>query len=359
MHGQGVSAAAHSAQPEPPLTLGALAEQHGLRLAGGAPDLPIRGVCALADGTAECIAYAMGSAQLQALEKTAAAAVIVPEELAAHAPCAVLVTAQPKLAFARIAARFEYRPQAQGVHASAVVHPQAQLAPNVTVGPHAVIGAGCVIGAGTRIGANAVLGDCVTIGADGYIGSNVSIHHYVRMGMAVRIEANSAIGARGFGLVHNGRDWEQIPQLGSVVLGDRVEVGAASTIDRGTLSDTVIGDDVHIDNQVQIGHNCIIGAHTVIAGSCGIAGSCTIGANCMIGGGVGIGDHVHIVDHVSITAASQVPRDITEPGLWSSTFRVLPARQWRRLLVRFGRLNRLEQRLRRVEKASTKHDKQD
>lgn len=330
-------------------TLGDLARQFELQLVGGAAETPIHGVCPLSEGDATRLAYAGGDAQRTALHATRAGAVIVPATLADQAPGAALIAAQPQLAFARIAALFEYIPAGAGIHPSAVIHRDARLAADVIVEAHAVIGAGCVVGAGTRIGANTVLGDHVTVGDHGLIGSNVSIGHHVRIGARARIEPNGVIGARGFGLVHNGGGWEPIPQLGAVVLGDDVEVGASSTIDRGALDDTCIGDNVCIDNQVHIGHNCRIGAHTVIAGCTGIAGSCTIGANCMIGGGVGIGDHVRIVDNVMITAASQVPRDIDQSGPWSSTFRAMPAGQWRRLLVRFRKLGQLDQRLKRIE----------
>lgn len=332
-----------------PITLGTLAHRFDLQLVSGAPDTPVQGVCALDDGAPGHLAYAGGRAQRADLENTAAGAVIVPAELAGQSPAATLVGEQPQLAFARIAALFEYRPAHDGIHPSAVIHPDAWLAPDVAVGAHAVIGAGCEIGAQTRIGANTVLGDNVAIREQGLVGSNVSIHHHVRAGARVRIEPGAVLGARGFGLVHNGHDWEPIPQLGAVVLGDDVEVGAASTIDRGSLTDTVIGDNVRIDNHVHIAHNCRIGAHTVIAGCTGIAGSCTIGGNCMIGGGVGISDHVRIVDNVMLTGATQVPRDITEPGVWSSTLRAMPAAQWRRLLARFGKLVQLERRLKRME----------
>lgn len=337
-----------------PWTLGGLARRFGLQLAAepaGAADVAIRGMCSLENGKADGLAYADGrTRRRQALRTTAAAAVVVPPELADDAPVPALIDGQPRLAFARIAALFEYHPAADGVHSAAVVHAAATLGANVTVGAHAVIAAGCVIGAGTRVGANTVIGERVSVGENGLIGSNVSIGHDVRMGARVRIEANAVIGARGFGLVHNGRAWEPVPQLGGVVLGDDVEVGAGSCIDRGALDDTVIGDDVHIDNLVQIGHNSTVGAHTVIAGSAGVAGSCRIGSNCMIGGAVSIGDHVHIVDRVMITGASQVATDITEPGVWSSTLRTMPAGQWRRLLARFRRLGQTEQRLKRLER---------
>lgn len=343
--------AARSARTDRSWTLGELTARFDLQLLRGTAATEIRGVCALAPGKPGHLAYAGSHEHVGALQATTAAAVIVPSILAEQvAPTvAVLVAAEPQLLFARVARLFEPQPLTTGIHSAAVVHPDATLGADVTIGAHAVIGAGCVLGAGTRIGANTVIDERVSIGAGGLIGPNVSIGRGVRIGARVRIEASAVIGGRGFGLVHNGTGWEAIPQLGSVVLGDDVEIGAATTIDRGALDDTELGDDVHVDNQVQIGHNCKIGAHTVIAGSAGIAGSCVIGSNCMIGGAVCVGDHVHIVDHVMITGASQVAASIDAPGVWSSTLRAMPAGQWRRLLARFRKLGDYEQRLKRIE----------
>ncbi len=335
------------------LELGEIARRFGLRLLRGDTAETIRGICAIEPGAPAHVAYAGGRAQAAALAKTQAAAVIVPEALANDCPVATLVAEQPQLAFARLAALFERVPTERGRHASAVVHPDARLDAGVTVGANVVIGAGCVLGSGTRIEPGCVLGDDVVIGNGGLIASNVSIHAGVHIGANVRIEANAAIGARGFGLVHNGHGWEPIPQLGGVRIGEDVEIGAGTTIDRGTISDTVIGDNVKIDNQVHIGHNCSIGAHTVIAGCTGIAGSCTIGANCLIGGGVGIGDHVRVADNVAITAASQVPKNIDQAGAWSSTFRAMPAGEWRKRLAYFRKLNQMDTRLKRIERTRT------
>jgi UDP-3-O-[3-hydroxymyristoyl] glucosamine N-acyltransferase len=223
-----------------------------------------------------------------------------------------------------------------------------------SIGAHVVIGHEAVIEEGVVIGANTVIGAGVHIGRDSTIASNCSIGASAQIGERVVIEANAVLGARGFGLVHNGRGWEPVPQMGRVRIGDDVEIGAGTTIDRGALDDTVIGCGVKIDNQVHIGHNCVIGDNTVIAGCTGIAGSCTIGANCMIGGGVGIGDHLRIVDGVIITAASQVPKSIERSGVYSTTFRAMPARVWRKRLALFRQLDRIEQRLRQVERGATK-----
>ncbi|MES1951952.1 UDP-3-O-[3-hydroxymyristoyl] glucosamine N-acyltransferase [Salinisphaera sp. S4-8] len=333
------------------VTLATLAERFDLVVQGNAAQTAIRGVCALEPGKPDCIAFAENAGQIESINRSAAAAVICPAAVAETIETPVLVAKQPRLAFARVAALFERPSAPAGIHARAVVaetaqiDTQASIAANVIVGEHSVIAAGAVIGANTVIGAG------VHIGADTRIASNCSIGDDVRMGERVSIEANAVIGGRGFGLVHNGHGWEAIPQMGSVHLGDDVEIGAGTTVDRGALDDTIIARGAKIDNQVHIAHNCRIGEHTVIAGCTGIAGSCTIGANCMIGGGVGIGDHVHIADGVIITAASQVPKNIDRGGVYSSTFRAMPATGWRKRLALFRQLDKLERRLRRVERA--------
>lgn len=329
-------------------TLSQLARRFDLRLQGDG-DIRVAGVCALRPGQPGCIAFAEEPRQERALVDSGAAAVIVPESLANDAQRPVLISARPRLAFARVAAIFEMPPPVSGIHPSAIVDATASVSASAHIGPRAVVGARSSIGSGAIIGAGTVIGDDVHIGNRGRIASNVTIEARTRIGERVRIEAGAVIGARGFGLVHNGEAWEAIPQLGGVSLGDDVEVGAGTTIDRGAIDDTVVENGVKIDDQVHIGHNCIIGAHTVIAGCSGIAGSCSIGRNCMIGGGVGIGDHVHLADGVVLTAASQVPKDIDVPGVYSSTFRAMPARAWRKRLALFRRLDRMEQRLAGVE----------
>lgn len=339
---------------EPVVTLSSLAERFDLELYRGAAHIPISGVCALEPGAAGCIAFAQDASQADALARSAAGAVIVPSALADTASVPVLVAREPRLAFARVAGLFEAAPATAGVHESCVIDASAQIDSSASIAAHAVIGAGAVIQSGVVIGANTVIGAEAHVGRDSVIASNCSIGVGVRLGERVTIEPNAVLGARGFGLVHNGGGWEPVPQMGSVRIGDDVEIGAGTTIDRGAIDDTTIARGVKIDNQVHIGHNCMIGENTVIAGCTGIAGSCTIGANCMIGGGVGIGDHLRIVDGVIITAASQVPKSIERSGVYSTTFRAMPARVWRKRLALFRQLDRIEQRLRRVERHAPK-----
>ncbi|MBS63043.1 UDP-3-O-(3-hydroxymyristoyl)glucosamine N-acyltransferase [Salinisphaera sp.] len=336
----------------PALTLEALAERFDLAVSADAAQTAIVGVCALEPGKRDCIAFAENAGQIEAIRRSAAAAVICPPAVAEAVDIPALVAKQPRLAFARVAALFDRPPPRAGMHPRAVVADTARVDEQASIAANVVIGENSVIEAGAVIGANTVIGDEVHIGADSRIASNCSIGDRVHIGARVSIEANAVIGGRGFGLVHNGAGWEPIPQMGRVRIGDEVEIGAGSTIDRGALDDTVIEQGVKIDNQVHIAHNCRIGAHTVVAGCTGIAGSCTIGSNCMIGGGVGIGDHVTIADGVIVTAASQVPKNIDRSGVYSSTFRAMPAAGWRKRLALFRQLDKLERRLRRVERAT-------
>ena len=330
-------------------TLGAIAEQFDLELALGDPGARLDGVCALTPGRDAGLAFAESEAQADALAATGATAVILTAALAPRAPWrrwSASARGWRSPGRRACSSRCRRRPACTRVRSSSparvsTLEPvsgrrrwlgRMRCSKRASVGPSSVIGARARIGTDTRIEANVSVGDGVVIGA------------------RVRIEANAAIGGRGFGLVHNGQGWDPIPQLGGVRIDDDVEVGAGTTIDRGAIDDTVIGPGVKLDDQVHIGHNCVIGAHTVVAGCTGIAGSCTIGAHCMIGGGVGIGDHVTVVDGVIITAASQVPKDITAAGVYSSTLRAMPAGKWRKRLALFRQLDRIERRLRRVER---------
>ena len=207
-----------------------------------------------------------------------------------------------------------------GIHSSAVVQEGARIAEDVHIGPGCVIGRNVEIGAGSRLIANVTVLDAVRIGA------------------RVRVEPGAVIGGRGFGLARDGERWVEVPQLGSVRVGDDVEIGANTTIDRGAIEDTVIEEGVKIDAHVHIAHNCRIGAHTVLAGCVGISGSVTIGKRCILAGGVGVVDHVSITDDVVVTAMSMVTRNIDEPGVYSAGWGAQPASEWRRQVATLRRL---------------------
>lgn len=330
-------------------SLGEIAQRFDLTLRGDA-DVPIDGVCALMPGRPGRLAYLDDDSYRGQLAATRAAAVILAAEHADGCPAAALIAERPKLAYARVAALFLPPPPAAGIADSAVVAADARVDASAALSAHAVVGAGARIEAGAVLAPGCVIGRDAVVGRDSHVGANAVIGDGVRLGRRVRVEPGAILGARGFGLVPDGDAWLEIPQLGAVVVGDDAEIGAGCTIDRGAIGDTVIEEGVKIDDQVHIAHNCRIGAHTAIAGCTGIAGSTVIGRHCLIGGGVGISDHVTVADNVVITAGTQVPGDIREPGVYSSTLKAMPAGEWRKRLALLRNLDRIERRLRRLER---------
>lgn len=325
-----------------------LAQRFGLEYVGDG-DVTVDGVCSLSPGRRGGLGFAESARQRARVAASQASLVVVPPELADLQAPALLISDTPRLVFARVAAVFERPALAPGIGPGAVVAASARVAASASIGANVVIGERAVIGERVAIGAGSVIDDDVAIGADSVIGTCVAIRADTRLGSRVRIGSGAVLGERGFGLVPGPAGLEPVPQLGGVRIDEDVEIGANSTIDRGAIDDTVVCAGAKIDNQVHVAHNCVIGEHTVIAGCTGIAGSTRIGARCMIGGGVGIGDHVTIADGVIITAASQVPKDIEVEGVYSSTFRAMPARSWRKRLALFRALDRIEARLKRVE----------
>ena len=329
------------------LTLGELAVRFGLTLRGD-PERAVETVGTLASASSRAIAFLANPRLAAALHDTRAAAVVLRAESLADCPVDALIATNPHAAFARIAAVLHPPPAAPaGVHSSAVVDSTAVIDPSAHIGPQVVIadgvrvGARCVVGAGSVIGAETVLGD------DTRLVARVTILERVTIGARVLVHPGAVLGAEGFGFAREGEAWLHVPQIGRLKIGDDVEIGANTTIDRGALEDTVIGDGVKIDNLVQIGHNCTIGAHTAIAGCVGIAGSSHIGARCQLGGGVGIAGHLKICDDVALTGFALVVGDIDEPGIYSSGIPVEKAADWRKVV---GRLKRLDSLSRRVAK---------
>ncbi len=332
------------------ITLGELAQRFDLQLAGD-PARQISGLAALADAGPGQLSFLANRKYTGQLASTRAGAVILQPEFVEQCPVDSLSARDPYLTFARISALFDRAPQPPaGVHPTAVVAADAQLAANVSVGPHAVVESGAQLGEGAVIGANCYVGAGSRIGAGSQLYPGVVIYHDVWLGENCTVHGQSVIGADGFGFAPGPQGWEKIHQLGGVRIGDRVDIGASTTIDRGALGDTVIEDGVIIDNQVMIAHNCRIGKNTAIAGCVGLAGSSIIGANCTLAGGVGIAGHLEICDGVHITGMTMVTHSITEPGSYSSGTPMDSTRQWRRNAVRFLHLDRMYQRLTAVEK---------
>ena len=285
------------------------------------------------------------------LEATRASAVVLAATDAQACPTASLVAEDPYLAYAK-AARFlnpvpEFTP---GIHPSAVVETGADVPASSFVGANSVIGAGAVIGGHTCIGPGCVVEEGVRIGSHCHIHSRVTLVQRVEIGMRVLVHPGAVIGADGYGIANDSGRWLKIPQLGNVIIGDDVEIGANTTIDRGALEDTVIEAGVKIDNQVQIGHNVRVGEHTAIAGAAVVAGSVKIGRRCMIGGASAITGHIEIADDVVLTGMSGVSNSIRQAGVYSSGVPVTDNLTWRKNMARFKRLDELARRVSALEK---------
>jgi len=266
---------------------------------------------------------------------------------------ATIVLDDPYAGFARLtrlwAQRTRQRPAA-GVHPSAVVDPTSRIGDGASVGPLAVIEAGVTIGAGAVIGPHAVIGAGASVGEGTVLAPRVTLGFGCSIGARCIVHSGVVIGADGFGFAPVQGRWEKIEQLGNVRIGDDVEIGANTCIDRGALDDTVIEDGVKLDNLIQIGHNVRIGAHTAMAGCAGVAGSATIGAHCTIGGGAIVLGHLTLADHVHISAASVVMRSISQPGQYSGVFPIDDNASWEKNAATLRQLHGLRERLRALEK---------
>ena len=307
---------------------GALYGDGGLRITGLAP---------LETAGAGDLSFLANIKYQQQLQTTQAGCVIVAPaaQEVAQARGACIVTEQPYLYFARLTQlwrRRQGRGTTAGIHASAVIDPLAEIDPTASIGPL------CVVERGARIGAHTVLKSRVTVGEDCHIGAHCLLH------------AGVVVGADGFGFAPNGPTWEKIEQLGAVRIGDHVEIGANTCIDRGALQDTVIEDGVKLDNLIQIGHNVRVGRNTAMAGCVGVAGSATIGANCTVGGGAIILGHLALGEGVNISAGTLVSRSIQKPGLYTGIFPVDNNADWERNAATLKQLHSLRDRIKELEK---------
>lgn len=329
------------------LTLAELAHEFGLSLVGD-PATLITGVATLATAGPGQLAFLANPKYRGQLAGTGAAAVVLSADAVESSPVPALIARNPYASFARIAARFEPRPERPaGIHPSAVVDASAEIDPSAHVGPFVVIGARSRIGAAAVIGAHSAIGEDCVVGPGCHLVARVTLVTRVRLGARVLIHPGAVLGADGFGLAMDQGAWLKVPQLGGVIVGDDCEIGANTTIDRGALGDTVLEEDVRLDNQIQIAHNVHIGAHTAMAGCSAVAGSARIGRYCLIGGAAGVLGHLEICDRVTITAMSLVSHSIREPGEYSSGTPLMDNRAWRKSAVRFKQLDELARSLTR------------
>lgn len=316
----------------------------------GDPECVVTGLSTLQDAGDGDLAFLANKAYQKLLATTAASAVILEPGAADQYTGNALILENPYVGYARISAWFDAAPTApKGIHRSAVVADSAAVSPDAAIGPYVVIGDGVTVHAGVTIGAGSFVGDHCVIGADTWISTNVSIYHGVSIGQNVRIHSNTVIGADGFGFANDRGQWEKIHQLGGVEIGDRVEIGACTTIDRGALGNTVIEDGVILDNHVQIAHNVRIGENTAMAAYAGIAGSTVIGKNCIFAGQAGAVGHVTICDNVHAMARCTLSKSIDKPGSYSSGLLMSETAKWRKNAARFGQLDDIARRLKALE----------
>ncbi len=290
-----------------------------------------------------------------ALGRTAAGAVIVGPEDRDITSKPRIVAANPYVYFARVAQLFSPpASHAGGIHPSAVVHAGAVIAASAAIGEFVSVGFNAIIGERVQIGAGSIIGENVSVGADSVIAPRVTIYPNCSLGLRGIIHSGAVIGADGFGFAPDFQgdhgSWIKIPQTGRVIIGDDCEIGANTTIDRGAIEDTIIGNDVKLDNQIQVGHNCFIGDHTVIAGCVGIAGSTRIGRHVMVGGAAGFAGHLEVCDGAVISAMTLITKSITEPGMVTAVMPQMKHADWLKNIAHLRQFDKLANEVKEIRK---------
>ncbi len=330
-------------------TLGELSERLGADLHGDA-GCRIERVATLQNAEAGCITFLANRRYQGFLGATRASAVILNKEFLPGCGVNALVSENPYLAYARAAAMLNPpRPFGSGVHPSAAVAKNAKVHPEAYVGPQCSVAAGAEICARAYLGPGCVIEADAILGEDSRLVANVTLCASVRVGKRAILHPGVVIGADGFGIANDNGVWVKVPQIGSVIVGDDVEIGANSTVDRGALEDTVIEDGVKLDNLIQVGHNVHIGAHTAVAACVAIGGSARIGKRCTIGGAASIAGHLEIADDVHLTATSAVPNSIKVAGVYSSGMPIQENKAWRKNVIRMRQLDDIARRLKAME----------
>ena len=331
-------------------TLSQIAELLGAELDGDGA-LEISKIATLANARSGHIAFLANKKYRSQLETTQASAVILSPDDSPFFSGNKIIVVNPYVTYAKLAQLMDTTPRSAetGIHPSAVIHPTAQISSSAAIGAGAIIEAYAFIDDNVQIGANSFIGEHVKIASGTKLWPNVTIYHDVEIGADCLLQANSVIGSDGFGYANERGQWIKIPQLGSVIIGNKVEVGASTTIDRGALDDTIIHSNVIIDNQCQIAHNVEINTGTAVAGCTVLAGSVTIGKNCQIGGMSAINGHMSVCDGVIITGMSMVTKSITEPGVYSSGMPHTTNKEWRKSIAHLRNLSDMKNRLKALE----------
>lgn len=299
------------------------------------------------DGHFSFLANPKYRSQLAATRASAVVVAAVDQDLALVPR---VVTSNPYAYYAKVAALLNPpRTAAAGIHPTAVIGRDVKIAADASIGPYAVLGDGVEVGAGTIIGAGCTLGEETHIGAQGRLYSGVKVYHRCLIGDRVIVHSGAVIGSDGFGLANEQGRWLKIPQIGRVLIGNDVEIGANTTIDRGALDDTVIEEGVKLDNQIQIAHNVHIGAHTAMAGCVGVAGSTRIGRHCTVAGSAMIIGHLEIADRVNISVGTLVTKSISKPGTYTSSIPSQAHRDWLKNAAQLHHLTELAERVKQLE----------
>ncbi len=313
----------------------------------------ISSLATLANAGSGQVGFLANSKYKHQLSSTNASAVIISPDAVEACSVSALVMDNPYMGYAILANLLDSTPKVScGIHPNAVIADDVSLGENVNVGANTVIESGVQLADNVSIGAGCFIGHGVKIGESTTLWANITIYHRVEIGHHCLVQANTVVGSDGFGYapVKGQYKWHKIPQLGSVIIGNHVEVGASTTIDRGALDNTEIKDGVILDNQIQIAHNVIVGENTAIAGCTVIAGSTVIGKNCTIAGLVGINGHITIADNSVFTGMSMVTKNVTQAGVYSSGMPVAPNKEWHKTNARVKRLDSLAKRVKELEK---------
>lgn len=317
----------------------------------GDADTRVQQIGTLEQATSGEIAFLANAKYRRQLENSKASAVILSKADADATELPRIVCDNPYSYFAKLSAFLNPLPECiAGIHPSAVIGKGAQISPHAHIGPHVTVGDGAVVGAGTVVMAGCYVGERASLGENTRLYPRVTVYQDCVVGNHVIVHSGAVIGADGFGIAWDEGRWLKIPQIGRVVIGDHVEIGANTTIDRGALADTVIEEGVKMDNQIQVAHNVHIGAHTAIAGCAGIAGSATIGKYCRIGGSAGIVGHIQIADKVEVASFTLVSKSITEPGSYAGIYPFSKNDEWRSNAVHLRHLGDLVKRVKALEK---------
>lgn len=332
------------------ITLKALAKMLGATLHGD-ENVTIRAIASMEKAGEGDLAFLNSNSYRKYLPDCRASVLILRENALSLCNTNALVVEDPYLSYAHVVKLFDKTPAcATDIAPSAYISPTALLGKGVAIGHNAVIEDGVILGDNVQIGAGCFIGKNTKIGANTRLWANVTVYHEIEIGEDCLFQAGVVIGADGFGYASDKGRWVKIAQIGRVIIGDRVEVGASTTIDRGAISDTMIGDGVIIDNQCQIGHNVTIGENTAIAGAAVMGGGGKIGKQCLVGGASVFNGHIEITDNVIVTGMGMVMRSITEPGVYSSGVPLQTNKEWRKTSARVMRIEEMQKRLKAVEK---------